>query len=457
MFSFLTYTSPIWYYRLYGQAAQRLYSMNFLQSALREGKIHEDFSYHTQAAKRADLIYQALNVGLISDKHEKDQFSDHVEVTDPSDNYRFVRKYFPTKWAGYVLVMRLLKGVNPFKEISAFIGTRNVRRIPLNTNVMVDQTEFLNSPIHHELIDAKVSVIIPTLNRYTYLRDVFLDLEKQTHRNFEVLVCDQSDPFDESCYEGWSFDMKVIRQEEKALWKARNACLSKATGDLILLFDDDSRVDPDWITNHIRCLSYFNADISAGVTDTIVGHGLSKKESYFHYSDVFDTGNALVRRKVFEQVGLFDRQFEKQRMGDGEFGLRSYLGGFPSISNPFAKRIHLKVETGGLRHFGSWDAFRPKNLFSPRPVPSVLYLARRYFGSYASMMLILNSLSSSVIPYKYKKDRRLKMLSPIFLLLLLPMLSIQVVRSWKLSGIKLRQGPKIEMPKTKHEAVAHQF
>jgi hypothetical protein len=49
------------------------------------------------------------------------------------------------------------------------------------------------------------------------------------------------------------------------------------------------------------------------------------------------------------------------------------------------------------------------------------------------------------------------MLSPLFMLFLLPILSIQVYRSWKLSGIMLRQGPKIEMPKPKHEAVAHQF
>ncbi len=387
---------------------------------------------------------------------ELDEGTEHKEVEAPADNYRFVRKYFPAKWVGYVLLMRLLKGVNPFAEVSAFFKTRKIDRESLLVD-KPEQHDFLTAPMREDLANAKVSVIIPTLNRYTYLRDVFSDLEKQTHKHFEVLVCDQSEPFDASCYEGWSFEMHVIRQEEKALWKARNACLAKATGDLILLFDDDSRVDSDWISNHIRCLSYFNADISAGVTDTIVGHGLSKKESSFHYSDVFDTGNALVKRQVFEQVGLFDRQFEKQRMGDGEFGLRAYLGGFPSISNPYAKRIHLKVETGGLRHFGSWDAFRPKNLFSPRPVPSVLYLSRRYFGSYASFMLILNSLSSSVIPYKYKKDRRLKMLSPIFLLLLLPILSIQVFRSWKLSGIMLRQGPKIEMPKPKHEAAAHQF
>ena len=134
-------------------------------------------------------------------------------------------------------------------------------------------------------------------------------------------------------------------------------------------------------------------------------------------------------------------------MGDGEFGLRAYMGGFPSISNPFAKRIHLKVETGGLRHFGSWDAFRPKNLFSPRPVPSVLYLSRRYFGAYSSVMLILNSLSSSVIPYKYKKNKRLKMLSPIFMLFISPVLLIQVMRSWKMAGIMIEQGPRIEIPK----------
>ena len=454
MFSFLIYTSPIWYYRLYGQAAKPLYDDQFLEDAILSGNLTRDFSYRTEAAIKADLVYQALNKGLICPSNNTDSAIPHAEVTDSNDNYQFLRKYFSNKWVVYALCMRCLSGHNPIKEIQAwlrskkqgFIGTMEGNKL---------HAGFLTTPIRDDLSRAKVSIIIPTLNRYSYLRDVFSDLEKQTHTNFEVLVCDQSDPFDPSCYEGWSFEMQVIRQEEKALWKARNACLSKASGDLILLFDDDSRVDPNWISQHIRCLSFFNVFISAGVTDTIVGHGLSKKESYFHYSDVFDTGNALVKREVFEQVGKFDRQFEKQRMGDGEFGLRSYLGGFPSISNPYAKRIHLKVETGGLRHFGSWDAFRPKNIFSPRPVPSVLYLSRRYFGSYASIMLILNSLSSSVIPYKYKKNKYLKMLSPLMMMLLSPILVIQVIRSWRMAGVMIERGPKIELPKPIHEAVAH--
>ncbi len=446
MFSFLAYTTPIWYYRRYFHADIRLYEQSFLSKAVEQGLIASDPSYRSETARHADLIYQALNKGLISKGDPEKSTTEFSDITDPADNYRFLRKYFPAKWTKYALSMRLLSGVNPISEIRAYMSVRDQRKIDLNDSPAL-YDEFEKAPIDGLLSNAKVSVIIPTLNRYSYLKDVFSDLEKQTHRNFEVLVCDQSDPFDASCYSGWTFEMQVIRQEEKALWKARNTCLERASGDLILLFDDDSRVEPDWIEQHIRCLSYFNAPISAGVTDTIVGHGLSKKESYFHYSDVFDTGNALVRREVFSKVGTFDRQFEKQRMGDGEFGLRAYMGGFPSISNPFAKRIHLKVETGGLRHFGSWDAFRPKNLFSPRPVPSVLYLSRRYFGAYSSVMLILNSLSSSVIPYKYKKNKRLKMLSPIFMLFISPVLLIQVMRSWKMAGIMIEQGPRIEIPK----------
>lgn len=423
-----------------------LYDQEFLQRSVDAGLIKYDASYRSDSSRNADLIYQALNIGLISKGNLKSNRSNQSDIVDPVDNYRFLRKYFPSKWSYYALFMRLLSGNNPFSEIRSFLTVKEQRRMDLNGNA--DRyADFEKAPISESLANAKVSIIIPTLNRYVYLKDVFADLEKQTHRNFEVLVCDQSEPFDAACYEGWSFEMHVIRQEEKALWKARNTCLERASGDLILLFDDDSRVDPDWITQHIRCLSYFNAPISAGVTDTIVGHGLSKKEDYFHYSDVFDTGNALVKREVFRNVGMFDRQFEKQRMGDGEFGLRAYMGGFPSISNPYAKRIHLKVETGGLRHFGSWDAFRPKNLFSPRPVPSVLYLSRRYFGSYSSLMLILNSLSSSVVPYKYKKNRKLKMISPIFMLMISPVLIVQVIRSWRMAGVMMEQGPRIEMPK----------
>jgi hypothetical protein len=152
----------------------------------------------------------------------------------------------------------------------------------------------------------------------------------------------------------------------------------------------------------------------------------------------------MVKRDVFRQIGLFDLQFEKQRQGDGEFGLRSYLHGFKNISNPKAKRIHLKAGYGGLRQMGSWDGFRPKSLFSPRPVPSVLYLARKYFGVEAALYSILIGVPPSLLPYKYKRNNTLMLLSSFFMLPLLPLVGWQVWKSWHLSSIKLKQGSLIE-------------
>jgi len=152
----------------------------------------------------------------------------------------------------------------------------------------------------------------------------------------------------------------------------------------------------------------------------------------------------MVKRKVFEKIGMFDRQFDKQRMGDGEFGLRAYLAGFKSISHPFAKRLHLKVGTGGLRQMGSWDAFRPKKFFAPRPLPSVLYLYRKYFPKEYVKNAITIGMLPSLIPYKWKGKRYLYPLGAMLAIFILPVLLIQLNISWKRATVMLKEGDKIE-------------
>ncbi|RMF47480.1 MAG: glycosyltransferase family 2 protein, partial [Deltaproteobacteria bacterium] len=140
---------------------------------------------------------------------------------------------------------------------------------------------------------------------------------------------------------------------------------------------------------------------------------------------------------------LFDRQFERQRMGDGEFGLRAYLQGFKSISNPYASCIDIKAGTGGLRQMGSWDGFRPKSWLAPRPVPSVLYLCRKYFGDRAARYLLLKGVPPSLISYRYKRNSLLLLLGLPLTLLLLPLVVWQVWRAWSISSDMLQQGAKI--------------
>lgn len=438
MFEFLKYIQPLWYYRLAFQSENsvllnELYDQNTLEILI-------DESFSCKESQDMDRSYRALQLGVIPVEEVSSNKKGRIEtISNRNDNYLFVAKYFGKFKLVYVLFLRILCMKNPILEFLGFVKALKIGKV----DITQDHIRYANFETFQSILIQStplVSVVIPTLNRYEYLKDVLKDLEVQDYQNFEVIICDQTDNIPKGFYNGWNYNIKLIEQEEKALWLARNKCIQIANGEFVLLFDDDSRVESNWISNHLKCLDFFRVKISAGVTHTLVGHGLGKKETYFHLSDVFDTGNSMVHKSVFREVGLFDRQFEKQRMGDGEFGLRSILGGFLVVSNPFAKRIHLKVETGGLRQMGSWDALRPKSLFAPRPVPSVLYLARKYFGNSAARYYLIQNIPFSFIPYEFKKSKVLKLLFLCVLPLFLPLMCVVVIKSWVKATNMLKSG-----------------
>jgi glycosyltransferase involved in cell wall biosynthesis len=299
---------------------------------------------------------------------------------------------------------RLLAFKNPYKEFKAFRATQHIPCLDLYSNPLKFEGY---KKFESNLVKAgvKVSVIIPTLNRYEYLQDVLFDLEKQEFKNFDVIVIDQSDNFDASFYEKFKLEIKVIHQQEKLLWTARNRAVKFTDSEFLLFFDDDSRVEPDWISEHLKCLDYFDAQISAGVSISKIGAKVPKSYSYFRWADQFDSGNAMVRRSVFEQIGLFDLQFNKQRMGDGEFGMRAYMSGVRSVSNPYAKRLHLKVSSGGLRDMGSWDGFRPKKWFAPKPIPSVIYFYKKYFPKDFVREGVILGVAMSNVKFHHKSSK----------------------------------------------------
>ena len=442
IFSFLKYIKPIWYFNL---KSTKNFSYFPTEETLHKHGIllEKDINYKSQEAQERDLAWRAFQLGFISDEEQKG-----IDVWEKcklpvQDEYRFVRKNYHKAWVFYILFFRLISLKNPFKEISGFLNSQKAKRNNFSKNFIQyqDYSGFESTLVKENPL---ISVVIPTLNRYEYLKDVFRDLENQTYKNFEVIVVDQTDNFKEEFYKGWKLDLKYWYQEEKALWKARNEAIKSAKGEYILLYDDDSLVENDWIEQHLKTLDFFNADLSSGVSISTIGAEVPVHYSFFRWSDQLDTGNVLLKKDIFRKIGLFDLQFEKQRMGDGEFGLRAYLNGYKNISNPKAKRVHLKVSQGGLRQMGSWDGWRPKKLFGPRPVPSVLYLSRKYFGNRNSVSMILVNVFPSFIPYKFKKSKLLKLLSFLVLPLLLPLILFQVGKSWSLASEKLKVGAKVD-------------
>ncbi|MDY0090815.1 MAG: glycosyltransferase family A protein [Flavobacteriaceae bacterium] len=443
IFDFIKYIKPIWYFNLKPETD---YTYFPTEKILKENRIslENDTQYKSQEAQNRDLAWRAFQLGFISDQASKGIDIWTKAKLPVQDEYRFIRKNYHKIWSVYVLFFRIITFKNPIKEISGFLKSRNAKREDYSKGfIQYSEYESFESNLIKE--NPLVSVVIPTLNRYEYLKDVFKDLENQTYKNFEVIVVDQTDDFREDFYKGWNLDLKYWYQEEKALWKARNEAIKSAKGDFILLYDDDSLVENNWIEQHLKTLDYFKADLSSGVSISMTGAEVPIHYSFFRWSSQLDTGNVLLKKNIFKAIGLFDRQFEKQRMGDGEFGLRAYLAGYKNISNPRAKRIHLKVGQGGLRQMGSWDGWRPKKWNAPRPVPSVLYLSRKYFGNKASVLMILTNVFPSYIPYRFKRNNRIKLLSVLFFPFLLPLMSYQVIKSWWQAGKKLSEGDKIQI------------
>jgi glycosyltransferase involved in cell wall biosynthesis len=441
IFDFLKYIWPIWYFNLRPKIDLG-YFPTMIQ--LKESGVcfEIDTNYKNENARNRDLVWTAFQQGFINKNREPGIDIWQKTAIPIHDEYVFLRKNFHVAWVLYVLIIRIFTFNNPFREIYLFLKTRKIKRVDYSeSHIMYQDYDSFESQLIKQ--NPLISIIIPTLNRYECLKNVFRDLENQTYKNFEVIVVDQTDDFQESFYKDWKLVIKFWYQEEKALWKARNEAIKSAKGNYILMSEDDVAFNSNFIENHLKTLDYFKCDVSCGVFFP-ENSEIPISRSYFKYAEQFATGNAMLKKELFAKVGLFDQQFEKQRMGDGEFGLRLYLNGFMLVSNPFAFCIDIKAPLGGLRQMGSWDSSRPKKLFGPRPVPSVLYLTRNYFGNKSCRLYILKEILPSLVPYRFKKSKILKLISFLFLPFVLPLVLFQVIKSWNLASEKLVEGAKIE-------------
>ena len=191
LFSFLRYVSPIWYFNLCSKGNVLYFPDIAVLSAEDLSLIQDDTGFQSHAARRADQGWQAWCKGIMMPDEvssgEPEELLDRIPL---HDEYRFVRKYFHPLWVVYVLMLRLCMLHAPWTELSSFIACLGVRRV----NVYHTHKDWLPGVGTMEMAPPQraplVSVIIPTLNRYKWLRDVLSDLERQHNPLFEVIIID---------------------------------------------------------------------------------------------------------------------------------------------------------------------------------------------------------------------------------------------------------------------------
>jgi glycosyltransferase involved in cell wall biosynthesis len=243
----------------------------------------------------------------------------------------------------------------------------------------------LTSVRHNSLKSARVSVLIPTLDRYPYLRNLLSQLRCQTVPAHEIIIVDQTNRERRELLLAADFGdlpLRVIYQDEPGQCSSRNSGLQVATGDYILFVDDDDEVPPSLIESHLKNLEDYSADVSSGVAEEVGG----VPERVIHMtsaSDVFPTNNTLIRRGVLLQSGLFDLAYNRGQRADGDLGMRVYLSGASMILDSRLSVLHHHAPSGGLRAHNAraitYASSRQR--ITHRQVPSAtdIYLAMRYF------------------------------------------------------------------------------
>ena len=144
--------------------------------------------------------------------------------------------------------------------------------------------------------DEKVSVVIPTYNRFSYLQNTIQSIRNQTYKNIEIIVVNDCSTQPEYYTYDWPADIKIIHLEKnsKALFGyacaayVRNQGINAATGKYIAFCDDDDSWFPTKVELQIKAMRETGCKMSS--TDALVGNGVfSETNNNTVYSNFFNS------------------------------------------------------------------------------------------------------------------------------------------------------------------------
>ena len=149
----------------------------------------------------------------------------------------------------------------------------------------------------------KVSVIIPTYNRFKYLLNAIESVKNQTYTNIEIIVVNdcstQKEYYEYDFKEKYGDIFTIIHLEQNSKSKfgfgcagyVRNCGIEQSTGKYIAFLDDDDIWFPNKLELQIKAMN--NAGCKMSCTEGLIGNGIynqntkyKKYNSEFYYNDL---------------------------------------------------------------------------------------------------------------------------------------------------------------------------
>lgn len=359
------------------------------------------------------------------------------------DEMRFVHYRLGTSWSRWALLRAASGGYAGF---GAALGAyRRVRAAPRPG----DAAPYKRPPVASPEPDApsRVTVLIPTVDRYPYLRVLLEQLRAQTVAPYEIVIIDQSarERRDTSIASDFAdLPIHLIHQDIAGQCASRNAGLEMARGDYVLFVDDDDEVQPTLIEDHLRALRASRNEVSCGVADEVGAGPLPREFTYQRMADVFPTNNSMVARGVLVRSGLFDLAYNRGQRADRDLGMRVYLSGAMMILHPDISVLHHHAPAGGLRMHRArvitYASSRNKLVHRQLPSATEMYLAQRYFTARQLRESVWLSLLGT---FSVRGSRYRKMAKVLVSFFCLPNSLYRIRKSYRISCDMMQRFPRI--------------
>lgn len=220
----------------------------------------------------------------------------------------------------------------------------------------------------------EVSVIIPNFNGLAYLEGVLSGLERQSMKNFEVILVDNGST-DGSCAfvaAQYSWVHIIELSENFGFSRAVNEGIKAARAPYVLLLNNDTEVEPDFlkemtegIQRHKKAFSCQAKMIQfhdrekmddggnyyCALGWAFAGGKGKAAERYNKEKKIFSScaGAAIYRKKIFEKIGYFDDEHFAY-LEDLDVGYRARIYGYENWYIPGAVVYHVGSGTSGSRY-----------------------------------------------------------------------------------------------------------
>jgi GT2 family glycosyltransferase len=223
------------------------------------------------------------------------------------------------------------------------------------------------------MIDSNlVSVIIPNWNGIAHLPVCLDSLVRQTYKPVEVIVVDNAstDGSRELVQESYSWAHVEALAENQGFTGACNAGLRAAQGEIVILLNNDTEAEPDWVEQVVaafgrhpeagmvasKMLLFDRRDHLHTAGDFVRIDGRPGNRGVWQadgpeYSEermVFSAcgGSSAYRRAMLDEIGLLDDDYFFS-LEDVDLGWRAQLSGWRCVYAPGAVVYHKLKATGG--------------------------------------------------------------------------------------------------------------